>query len=100
MKNMPYRVVYRAYVEKDIREIADYRSDYFVSVAETFLRELRSKIERLTETPLLYPKIDSYSEYRKMVVGNYVVVYVFNEQTEEIVIIRVVYGKRNYQENI
>jgi len=97
---MPYRIVYRAYAEKDIWEIADYLSDYSVSAAETFLSELRSKIERLTETPLIYPKIDSYKEYRKMVAGNYVVVYAFDEQTEEIVIIRVVHGKRNYQENI
>ena len=97
---MPYRIVYRAYAEKDIWEIADYLSDYSVSVAETFLSELRGKIERHTETPLIYPKIDLYKEYRKMVVGNYVVVYAFYEQTEEIAIIRVVHGKRNYQENI
>jgi len=97
---MPYRIVYRAYAEKDIWEIADYLSDHSVFAAETFLSELRSKIERLTETPLIYPKIDLYKEYRKMVVGNYVVVYAFYEQTEEIAIIRVVHGKRNYQENI
>ena len=100
MKNMPYRIVYRAYAEKDIWEIAEYLSDFSITTAETFLRELKDKIERLTETPLIYPKIDSYREYRKIVVGNYVVVYELEEQTEEIIIIRVVHGKRNYQENL
>jgi len=100
VKNMPYRIVYRAYAEKDIWEIAEYLSDFSITTAETFLRELKDKIERLTETPLIYPKIDSYREYRKIVVGNYVVVYELEEQTEEIIIIRVVHGKRNYQENL
>jgi len=97
---MGYRIVYKAYAERDIWEIADYLSDHSLSAAEGFLREVKDKIERLIDTPLMYPKISSYQDYRKMVVGDYVVVYIINEQSKEILIMRVVHGKRNYQEEI
>ena len=93
-------IVYKAYAERDIWEIADYLSDYSMLAAEKFLREIKSKIETLADRPLMYTKIEFYHEYRKMAAGSYVVVYIVNEQTKEILIIRVVHGKRNYQEEL
>jgi plasmid stabilization system protein ParE len=97
---MPYKIVYRACAERDIWEIADYLSDHSMPAAEKFLREVKSRIEVLAEMPLMYPKIDPDWEYRKMVVGNYVVAYIVDEQSKDVVIIRVVHGKRNYQDEI
>jgi plasmid stabilization system protein ParE len=97
---MPYKVVYKTYAERDIWEIADYLSDHSVPAAEKFLSELKSKIEGLAEMPLMYPKIDLHREYRKMAVGNYIMAYIVNEQTKEVLIMRVVHGRRNYQNSI
>ena len=93
---MTYDIVYTAYAERDIWQAADYLSDHSVTAAENFLRTVKDRIEGLVGTPLMYPKINHYQEYRKMPVGDYVVVYVVHERAGQILIFRVVHGKRNY----
>jgi len=90
-------MAYKAYAERDIWEIADYLSEHSVSAAEEFLCEIKRKIESLAEMPLMCPKIASNQEYRKLVVGKYVVAYIANEQAKEVLIMRIVHGKRNYR---
>jgi len=97
---MAYKIVYKAYAERDIWEIADYLLDHSISVAEKFLHETKSRIDGLDEMPLMYPKINPFQEYRKMVVGDYVVAYIVNEQAKEVMILRVVHGRRNYHEEL
>jgi plasmid stabilization system protein ParE len=89
--------IYKAYAERDIWEIADYLSDYSMPAAVEFLHEVKQRIELLAEMPLIYPKINSHQDYRKMVVGNYVVAYIVKEQAKKVLIMRVVHGKQNYQ---
>jgi len=93
---MAYSIVYKAYAERDIWEIADYLSDYSMPAAVKFLQKVKSRIESLTEMPLMCSKINQHQDYRKMVVDDYVVIYIVNEQAKEILIMRVVHGKRNY----
>ena len=97
---MAYKIIYKAYAERDIWEIANYLSDHSITTTEKFLHTLKKKIEELTETPFMYPKINPYQEYRKMVIDNYVVAYVVDEQAKQVLIIRVVHGKRDYQNKI
>ena len=98
MPNMAYSIVYKSYAEKDIWEIADYLSEHSMSAAIDFLTEVKKHIEGLVDMPLMYPKINQHKDYRKMVVGDYVVVYIVTER--EILIVRVVSGKRNYREEL
>jgi len=97
---MIYKIVYNPYAERDMWEIADYFSEHSVSAAQKFLRNLKEKIEGLSEMPLRYPKINSQQEYRKMAVDKYVVVYLVNEHQKKVLIIRVVNGMRDYQSDI
>ena len=97
---MTYSIVYRPYAERDIWEIADSMSEYSTAAARKFLQKLQEKIESLSEMPLLYQKISSQQEYRKMVVDKYVVVYYVDEQERQVIIVRVVHGMRNYQDSI
>jgi len=97
---MAYKIIYKAYAERDLWELADYLSDYSLSAAEKFLLAVKTKIERLKDTPLIYPLIDPGYGYRKMVVGRHIVIYMVNEQAKEVLILRVVHGKRDYQNNI
>ena len=94
---MAYNIVYTAYAERDIWQVADYLSEYSIEAAEKFLHTVKDRIEKLTDMPLMYPKINPHQEYRKMPVGDYVVVYLVNERINQIIILRVVHGKRNYQ---
>jgi len=94
---MAYKIAYTAFAERDIWEIADYLSDHSMMAAEKFLRTIKESIEHLAEMPLMYPKIDADKGYHKMVAGDYVVVYVVGESLQQVVIIRVAHGKRNYQ---
>jgi len=97
---MAYSITYKAYAEQDIWEIADYLSDHSISAAAEFLQTVKERIEGLADMPLMYPKINPHQDYRKMVVSSYAVLYIVNEHAKEILIIRVVHGKRNYQEQL
>ena len=99
VKSMAYKIVYTAFAERDIWEIADHLSEHSLPATERFLRTVKDKIEGLEDMPLMYPKIETHHEYRKMVVGNYVVLYEVSEQAKTVVILRVVHGKRNYQDS-
>ena len=97
---MIYKIVYKPYAERDMWEIAAYLSDYSVPTAQNFLKKLKEKIEGLSEMPLRFPKINPHKEYRKMVVDKYVVVYLVDERRNQVLIVRVVHGMRNYQDSI
>ena len=97
---MAYSIVYKAYAERDIWEIADYLSDHSILAVVKFLQTVKGRIENLVDMPLMCPKINSHQDYRKMVAGSYVVLYIVNEHTKEVLIVRVVHGKRNYQEEL
>lgn len=68
-----------AYAERDIWEIADYLSDYSMSVAVEFLFEVKRRIEGLVDMPLVCPKINSYQDCKKMAICDYVVAYLLNK---------------------
>jgi len=93
---MAYKIVYKPYAERDMWEIAAYLSDYSVSAAQSFLKKLKARIEGLSEMPLRFPKISPLEEYRKMIVDKYVVAYFVDEHQNQIIIIRIVHGKRDY----
>jgi len=97
---MVYKIVYKPYAERDMWEIAAYISDYSVMEALKLLVKLKEKIEGLSKMSLRFPKINPQQEYRKMVVDNYVVVYLIDERNNQVIIIRVVHGMRNYQDSI
>jgi len=97
---MDYKIAYKALAERDIWEIADYLSDHSMPAAEKFLHDVKNSVEKLATMPLMYPKIVSHKDYRKIAVGDYVVLYIIDELAKEVLIMRVVHGKRNYQGNI
>ncbi len=97
---MIYKIVYTPYAERDIWEIADYLSDFSVTTARQFLLTLKAKIEELADLPLKYPMIDPGLPYRKMVVDKYVVLYIVDDDRQEVLIMRVVHDKRNYRSEL
>ncbi|MCL2364102.1 MAG: type II toxin-antitoxin system RelE/ParE family toxin [Defluviitaleaceae bacterium] len=94
---MAYNIAYTAFAERDLWEIADYLSEHSIPAMQRLMREVKVHIAGLAFMPFMYPKIDPGREYRKMVVGSYVVVYLPDESLKQITIVRVVHGRRNYQ---
>ncbi len=94
---MAYKIVYRSRAELDIWQIADYLADFPGAVARQFLLELKEGIEGLADLPLRHPVISPGAPYRKMMVGKYVVIYAVERDRREVLIMRVVHGKRDYQ---
>ncbi|MCL1975649.1 MAG: type II toxin-antitoxin system RelE/ParE family toxin [Firmicutes bacterium] len=95
---MVYKIVYKPYAEHDIWEIAAFLWEYSISAAHSLLKKIKFNIKGLSEMPLRFPKINPHQEYRKMMVEKYIVVYLVDECQNQVIIIRVVHGMRNYQE--
>lgn len=66
------------------------------------VNEIEERIDMLKEFPLSGNLVqESFlvsRGYRKLVIHDYLALYVVNEQKKEVRIIRIIYGKRDYQE--
>ena len=88
------RIEFSRWVESDLDSIAEYIAQDNPHRAVTFIREIRQKINRIGEQPLLYqlrPEIGE--EARLAVVGRYVIL--FRILDDAVRVERVVYGGRD-----
>ena len=80
--------------------------DYFINVlkapkaAQTLLDEIEEKLSFLSTNPLVY-EIE-YDEYlqerniRSVLVRSHLVFYIVNQNIEEVIILRILYARRNW----
>jgi toxin ParE1/3/4 len=88
------RLEFSRWVESDLDVIADFIAQDIPQRALTFIREIRQKIHRIADQPLLYqlrPEIGESA--RHAVVGRYVIL--FRVLNDVVRIERVVYGGRD-----
>lgn len=103
MPNSGYRVKFTPIAETDLEGIFSYISAQLsaTSAAEKLIEEIEVCIMRLEELPFsgspLSDETLSSRGYRKLVVNNYIVFYLVNEQDKQVTIMRVLYGARNYR---
>ncbi|MTI49899.1 MAG: type II toxin-antitoxin system RelE/ParE family toxin [Firmicutes bacterium] len=93
-----YEIRYLPIAERDLTEIIEYIQLDDPIAAIKFLDKIDSSISKLEEFPFIgkIPK-DSrleYLSYRILIIGNYLVFYVVQENTVEIR--RILHGKRKY----
>ncbi|WP_202710316.1 type II toxin-antitoxin system RelE/ParE family toxin [Sporosalibacterium faouarense] len=93
-----YETKYLPIAERDLTEIIEYIQLDDPIAAIKFLDKIDSSISKLEEIPFIgkIPK-DSrleYLSYRILIIGNYLVFYVVQENTVEIR--RILHGKRKY----
>lgn len=102
MENEWYRIRYTPLAFDDLNEIDTYISETLCNeaAAERLLDEIEHSVNQLKQFPYIGSEVeDSYlaaKGYRKLVVSNYLVFHLVNEQAKEIVIMRVIYGAREY----
>lgn len=76
----------------DLRETKSYLSRFYPKTASKVLGELKAKINKLSENPLIYEKYTDDPFYRRMIVSNYLVFYHINEDQRIIEVHRVLRG--------
>lgn len=86
----------------DLDNIYRYISEelFAISAATNILKRLEKEILRLKEFPFSCNFVaDDYQKnknYRKLIVDNYIVFYLINEEKEQVIIMRILYGKQKY----
>lgn len=99
-----YRLKFTPIAEDDLDEIFRYVDEQLVApqAADNLLDELERQIMRLCDFPYCGSAAESKmladKGYRKLVVKNYVAFYLVDELEKQVVIMRVLYGSRQYEE--
>lgn len=97
-----YEIEFTEDCRDEIIEIYKYISEKLASkeTAKRLMRKIRKSIMDLAESPRLYTKINKKDkrkkDFRKIVVGNYVILYVIDDNKKIIYISHMYYGGRNY----
>lgn len=89
---MDYKVDYLSVAEQDIDDIGAYLSQFYASTFKKFMRSLKKSISHLKTSPYLGVP---YRDYRKLVVGVYLVFYKVDEEQKTVRIYRVLHGARD-----
>ena len=88
----------------DLDNIYRYISEelFATSAATNILERIEKEIMRLKEFPFSCNYLaDEYLRnkgYRKLIVDNYIVFYLIVEEREQVIIMRVLYGKQKYED--
>lgn len=87
----------------DLGNIYRYISEelFTASAATNILKRIEKEIIRLKEFPFSCNYVaDEFLRnkgYRKLIVDNYIVFYLTKEEKDQVIIMRVLYGKQNYE---
>ena len=99
-----YHIQYTPLAAEDIDEIDAYISETLCNpdAAEKLLTKMEQQILRLQQFPHLgYLVEDPYlaaKGYRKLIVDNYLIFHLVDDTNQTIIIMRVLYGAREYRD--
>lgn len=103
MKNKEYSLKFTPKAFKDLDEIYGYIANklFAPETAENLMAKIETSIMRLKAFPYFcsFVLVEPLKKrgYRKLVVDNYIVFYLVNEQKYQVVIMRILYGASSYQ---
>ena len=97
---MKYRIKYLSETVTDLADIRAYLIRYYESTVRKFFALLKEKTARLKEFPYSCPIFEDDPDYRKLVVGNYLVFYIVNENDKTIEIHRILHGSRDIRRHL
>ena len=92
---MKYRIRYLSESLTDREAIKSYLSQYYNSTVTKFFKLLKKKIDRLKRFPYSCPVYDDDPDYRVLIVGNYLVFFMINEDEEIVEIHRIFHGAQD-----
>ena len=103
---MTYKVIVTESAEKDIDSIISYIVNELQnkSVALSLIDSIESKYDILAENPYSFEKSRQlalmHRGYRRVVIDNYVLLYLVDDSKYSVTIARVFYGRQDYQHYI
>ena len=103
---MIYKLIVSKEADEDIADIVFYIVSELNNpgAASAFLDDVEKSYHNIVEKPAMYSLCNDYrlrnGGYRKIVIKNYLILYRINEENKTVIVVRVVYGGRNYSELI
>jgi plasmid stabilization system protein ParE len=98
---MKYDIEFLDSANGDLWQINEYLSDYGEDSLKNFRESLETFIKNISNMPFMFPKYAGKPKYRKAALAyGYIAFYRINERKKEIVIYRILHGKRNIGELI
>lgn len=100
--NIKYEVIITERAKQELKEIYDYISKSLMeeNTADKLINKIEKELLQLEDIPEGFSVIENYRkkdfEYRKLPINNYVAIYRIDTEKREVYIIRIVYGGRNY----
>ena len=97
-----YTVTITEPAEQDLNSAVEYYLNVLKApkAAQTLLDEIEEKLNFLSTNPLVYEiEYDNYLQernIRSVLVRNQLVFYIVNQNSEEVIIIRILYARRNW----
>lgn len=102
MENECYKIRYTPLAYEDLDEIDTYISETLLNpqAAENLLDEMEKSIRQLEQFPYVGSEVEDSSlsdkGYRKLVVQNYLIFHIVDLEQKQVVIMRILYGAREY----
>ena len=87
-----FKIVFLSTAEEDVEEIAEHLSQYYESTFPKFMTSLRKSITHLEEMPYMGM---AYENFRRLVVGDYLVFYKVDEETRIVRIHSILHGTQD-----
>jgi len=97
---MKYLLKYLDDTIADRTLIQSYLSQFYPNTAKRFFDLLKKKTARLKQFPYSCPKYDDDPDYRMLVVGEYLVFFVINEDMKTVEIHRILHGSRDISQQL
>jgi len=97
---MKYRLRFMEDTVTDREHIKAYLSQFYPGTVKRFFGLLKMKIARLKSFPYSCPEYDDVPDYRKLVVGDYLVFYIINEDIKTVDIHRILHGSRDISKHL
>lgn len=97
-----YHLVITEPAEADLKEIADYIAKELrePSTAQHLISTIAEAVLELEQMPKRYAPVEDERlanwGIRKMVIDNYIVFYVVSEKNQSVIIIRILYARRDW----
>jgi len=95
-----YRLKFLPETVADRERIRNYLSQFYPNTAKKFFANLKSKTTRLKTFPYSCPVYDDDTSYRKLVVDEYLVFYVVNDDDHIVEVHRIFHGTQNLSDHL
>lgn len=107
MDTKKYNIIVTETCQKEIKQIYDYISNnlYADKAAKRLMGKVEKSIKDLKHFPYIHSMIKSKyknvkENYRRMIINNYVILYLIDEDEKNIYISHMFYSKSNYLKKI